>query len=201
MGRRSARSNRDQQSSVAVRVAVIGGVATVLAALIAAFASGVLDKPDRAVVAPSSTSRLPATRPSTTTELAEITQPKHGAKDLQRCTVVSGTASRTKPGYDLWLLVRAPDQATFYPVSAIHPDANGKWSQPVVLGARPPEDNGLAFELIVYLANPSASRAFLEVPQTPGFDERGMSVPPGATAVSSVVVWRSRQSRILPGCG
>jgi hypothetical protein len=67
---------------------------------------------------------------------------------------VSGSARNTPAGYDLWLIVRAPDNL-WYPVRALHVAA-GEWVVPAKAFCISPGRQDIQIWLVSYLTPPKA---------------------------------------------
>jgi hypothetical protein len=125
--------------------------------------------------------------------LAEVERPIHIAAPLNDQMVslrqqVSGSYKEIPAGQTLWVVV-APFSASQYvpqqSPAVIQP--NGTWSSLTFIGS--PADAGRAFDVFLVLANQQGQQAFAAY--LAGQAQTGLrGLPPGATIVDKVTVWR-----------
>ena len=125
--------------------------------------------------------------------LAEVERPIHITAPFNDQMVnlrqqVLGSYKQIPAGQTLWVVVAPFSTSQYFPQQSpavIQP--NGTWSSLTFIGS--PADAGRAFDIFLVLANQQGQQALMAY--LAGQTQNGLSnLPPGATVVDKVTVWR-----------
>ena len=112
-------------------------------------------------------------RPSATSLVpARIVQPKNGFTTTADHVDVEGTASASANSEQLWLIVHALDQGSYYPQTVIVPSEN-RWYARAGIGP-PAIKRAMQFEIMLAEANEEGVANIHEGRNEKGFNEHGM---------------------------
>jgi hypothetical protein len=119
-----------------------------------------------------------------------ITSPEN-TDVLPRRITVTGTAAHIPSDRDLWLVVKSPSQARYYPLDLIEAEDYESWVGQVTIGSKAPGESGHEFMIMAMLTDSGATerfRNFLENIEDKQY--RGIPLPEGAVEVARVDVTR-----------